>query len=233
MTRAQKNYVAYEPAQPRATPARGRPPNDGKPIPLTTGFETHTEPCRTASCTVYGHVETVSSLALNLLWQPIHAPLRVVFAITSRGPMVLMCRDLASDPLMAMTWSGASVRMETLVARRNSALGAFAYRVWSTRLPRHTRKPTKHATRTAPPAEPLETVRRTWEACERVVLLGCLAIGLLPLGALKLHAEVWDGFRLCLRTRRRALPSERTGKAVLAQEWGQQFRTVASLVTLP
>ena len=64
-------------------------------------------------------------------------------------------------------------------------------------------------------------------------MLGCIAIGLLQLVALKLHAQVWDGFRLFLRTRSRALPSERTVKAVLAQELGQHFRNVASLVTLP
>ena len=233
VTRAKKNYVAYEPAQPRATPSRGRPPKYGKPIPLTKVFETHKEQFRTASCAVYGHVETVSYLGLNLLWKPIHAPLRFVFAITSRGPIVLMCSDLASDPLMAMTLYCARVRIETLFAMLKSVLGAFAYRFWSKRLPRHTRKPTKNATLTAPPAEHLETVRRTWEACERFVMLGCIAIGLLQLVALKLHAQVWDGFRLFLRTRSRALPSERTVKAVLAQELGQHFRNVASLVTLP
>ena len=64
-------------------------------------------------------------------------------------------------------------------------------------------------------------------------MLGCIAIGLLQLVALKLHAQVWDGFHLFLRTCSRTLPSERTVKAVLAQALGQHFRDVASLVTLP
>jgi hypothetical protein len=233
VTRAKKNYVAYEPAQPQVTPSRGRPPKYGKTIKLTDVFETHKEQFVNASCAVYGHVETVSYLVLNLLWKPIKAPLRFVFAITSRGPIVLMCSDLESDPLMALALYCARVRIETLFAMLKSVLGAFAYRFWSKRLPRHSRKPKKNATLQAPHKEHLETVRRTWQACERFVMLGCIAVGLLQLVALKFHDQVWDGFSLFLRTRSRALPSERTVKAVLGQELVRTFRHVASLATMP
>src|SRR5712691_9729249 len=114
VTRAKKNSVAYEPVPPPATPSRGRPPQYGNKIKLKDVFETHKEQCVNASCAVYGHVETVSSLVLNLLWKPIKAPLRFVFAITSRGPIVLMCSDLESDPLMTLALYGARVRIETL-----------------------------------------------------------------------------------------------------------------------
>lgn len=233
VTRAKKNYVAYEPAQPQATPSRGRPPKYGKTIKLTDVFETHKEQFVNASCAVYGRVETVSYLVLNLLGKPIKAPLRFVFAITSRGPIVLICSDLESDPLMAIALYGARGRIETLFAMLKSVLGAFAYRFWSKRLPRHSRKPQKNATLQAPHKEHLETVRRTWQACERFVMLGCIAVGLLQLVALKFHDQVWDGFSLFLRTRRRALPSERTVKAVLGQELVRNFRHVASLATMP
>ncbi len=66
VTRAKKNDVAYEPAQPQATPSRGRPPKYGKTIKLKEVFETHKEQCVNASCAVYGHVETVSYLVLTL-----------------------------------------------------------------------------------------------------------------------------------------------------------------------
>ena len=114
-----------------------------------------------------------------------------------------------------------------------SVLGAVAYRFWSKRLPRHARNPRKNATLKAPPKEHLESVRRTWQACERFVMLGCIAVGLLQLVALKFPDQVWDGFRMFLRTRSRTLPSERTVKAVLGQELAQNFRNVASLATMP
>jgi hypothetical protein len=233
LTRAKKNYVAYEPAQPQATPSRGRPPKYGKTIKLTEVFKTHQEQFVTASCAVYGHVETVSYLVLNLLWKPIKTPLRFVFAITSRGPIVLMCSDLGLDPLRAITLYCARVRVETLFAVLKNVLGAFAYHFWSKRLPRHSRKPKKNATLQAPPQEHLETVRRTWQACERFVMLGCIAVGLLQLVALKFPEQVWDGFRMFLRTRSRAVPSERTVKAVLGQELVRNFHNVASLATMP
>jgi hypothetical protein len=163
---------------------------------------------------VYGHGATVSSLGLHLLWKPRKAPRRFVCAITRRGPMVLRCSDLASDPLRAMARYGARGHIEPLFAMRQSVLGAFASRFWSKRLPRHSRKPNKHAPRKAPPKEHLETVRRSWQACERFGMLGCLAGGLLQLVALTCPAQRWDGGSLFLRTRRRALPSERTVKAV-------------------
>jgi len=64
-------------------------------------------------------------------------------------------------------------------------------------------------------------------------MLGCIAVGLLQLVALKFPDQVWDGFSLFLRTRSRALPSERTVKAVLGQELVRNFRDVASLATMP
>ena len=233
LTRAKKNYVAYAPAQPPAQRSVGRPRKYGDPIKLTEVFEMYKAQFSQASCEVYGHVETVSYLVLNLLWKPIKAPLRFVFAITSRGPIVLMCSDLSLDPLMAITLYCARVRIETMFAMLKSVLGAFAYRFWSKRLPRHSRKPKKNTTLKTPPKEHLETVQKTWQACERFVMLGCLTLGLLQLVALKFQHQVWEAFRLFLRTRSRALPSERTVKEVLAQELVRNSRKVAADATMP
>src|SRR4029450_5502455 len=233
LTRAQKNYVAYAPAQPPAQRSVGRPRTYGAPIKLAEVFEMYKAQFSQASGEVYGHVETVSYLVLNLLWKPIKAPLRFVFAITSRGPIVLMCSDLSLDPLMAITLYCARVRIETMFAMLKSVLGAFAYRFWSKRLPRHSRKPKKNTTLKTPPKEHLETVQKTWQACERFVMLGCLTLGLLQLVALKFQHQVWEAFNMFLRTRSRALPSERIVKEVLAQELVRHFRKAASYATTP
>ncbi len=233
LARAKKNYVAYAPPQPQDQRAVGRPRKYGDPIKLKEVFETHKAQFGKASCEVYGHVETISYLVLNLVWKPIKAPLRFVFAITSRGPMVLMWSDLGLDPLMAITLYGARVRIETMFAMRKSVLGAFAYRFWSKRLPRHSRTPPKNTTLKTPSKEHLETVQKTWQACERFVMLGCITLGLLQLVALKFQHQVWEAFSLFLRTRRRALPSERTVKEVLAQELVRNSRKAASYATMP
>jgi hypothetical protein len=228
ITRAKKNSGASEPAVPQPTPTRGRPPQYGKIVKLAEVVETHAEQFVQATCTVSGHVETVSYLAVNLWWKPRHAPRRFVCAITSRGPMVLRCSDLESDPLLAITVYCARGRIATVLAMRKGLLGTCTYRFWSKRLPRPTRKPTTNAPRPAPHLEHLETGRSPWEAWERFGMLGCLALGVLQLVALKVPGQFWDGFRLFLRTRSRAVPAARTVKAVRGQERARYFPNVAS-----
>jgi hypothetical protein len=168
----------------------------------------------------------VSYLALNLVWKPIKRHLRFIFVITSRGPLVLMCNDLSMDPLLALSLYCARVRVETLFAMLKGLLGTFAYRFWSKYVPRHSRKPKKNAALKPPPVQHLAEVHQTWQACEGFVMLGCIALGLLQLIALKFQGSIWAAFTRFLRTRRRALPSERTVKAVLAQELTLDFHSL-------
>ena len=56
-----------------------------------------------------------------------------------------MGNDLALDPLTALPLYCARVRIETMFAMLTGVLDAFAYRFWSTYLPRHSRTPKKHA----------------------------------------------------------------------------------------
>lgn len=165
----------------------------------------------------------ISYLALNLLWKPLKGPVRFILAITSRGPLILMWSDLTMAPLLAIELYGARVRVETMFSMLKSVLGAFAYRFWTKHLPRHSRKPKKNAALKPPPLQHLAEVHQTGQACEGFVMLGCIALGLLQLVALKFPGLIWAAFTRFLRTRRRALPSERTVKEVLAQELTLDF----------
>jgi hypothetical protein len=226
LTRAKKSYVAYlEPPVP-TTSSRGRPRKYGDKIKLKHVFDTHQAQFLSAECQVYGHVETISYLALNLLWKPIKGPLRFIFAITSRGPIVLMCNDLTLEPLLAISLYCARVRIETMFSMLKGVLGTFAYRFWSKYVPRHSRKPKKNAALKHPKARHLPAVHQTWQACERFVMLGCIALGMLQLIALKYQGQIWASFTRFLRTRSRALPSERTVKEVLAQELMLDFHNL-------
>ena len=78
---------------------------------------------------------------LNLLWKPIKAPLRFVFAITSRGPIVLMCSDLESDPLMAIALYLSLSRLNHRLPRSQAypevmqGTAAFHHQIADTLLP--------------------------------------------------------------------------------------------------
>jgi hypothetical protein len=201
LTRAKKSYVAYlEPLAPTSKP-RGRPQKYGDKIKLKTVFETYQNPFLQAECQLYGHVETISYLALNLLWKPIKGPGRFIFAITSRGPLILMGSDLTMAPLLTIELYCARVRVETMFSMLKGVLGAFAYRFWSKYVPRHSRKPKKNADLKRPQSQHVPTVQQTWLACERFVMLGCLALGLLQLMSLKLHGSIWNLRTAYLRTR--------------------------------
>jgi hypothetical protein len=226
LTRAKKSYVAYlELLAPTPKPP-GRPKKYGDKIKLKTVFETDQEQFLQAECQLYGHVEIISYLALNLLWKPIKGPVRFIFAITSRGPLILMCSDLTMAPLLAIELYCARVRVETMFSMLKGVLGAFAYRFWSKYVPRHSRKPKKNADLKRPQSQHVPAVQQTRLACERFVMLGCLALGMLQLMSLKFHGSIWDAFTGYLRTRSRALPSERTVKEVLAQELLRDFHNV-------
>jgi hypothetical protein len=58
-----------------------------------------------------------------------------VFAVTSRGPIVLMCSDLGQDPLIALQLYCIRTRIETMFDMLKNLIGAFNYRFWSKQLP--------------------------------------------------------------------------------------------------
>jgi hypothetical protein len=226
LTRANKSYVAYlEPLAPTSKP-RGHSQKYGDKIKLKTVFETYQDQFLQAECQLYGPVETISYLALNLLWKPIKGPVRFIFAITSRAPLILMCSDLTMAPLRTIELYCARVRVETMFSMLKGVLGALAYRFWSKYVPRHSCKPKKNADLKRPQSQHVPTGQQTWLACERFVMLGCLALGMLQLMSLKFHGSIWNLRTAYLRTRSRALPSERTVKEVLAQELLRDFHHV-------
>jgi hypothetical protein len=134
-----------------------------------------------------------------------------------------MSNDLTLAPLVAISLYCTRVRVETMFAMLKGLLGVFTYRFWSRYVPRQSRKPKKNATLQVPHNEHVAAVQKTWRACEGFVMLGCIALGLLQLVALQFDQHIWSAFSHFLRTRRRTLPSERTVKAVLAQELMKDF----------
>jgi hypothetical protein len=215
LARAKKNYVAYFPAEPKPPGRRGPQPRYGDKVYLMECFD-HPELFHTAQCHVYGKLETVRLMSLPLLWKPLGDWLLFVFAVTSRGPIVLMSSDLTLSPTIAIELYCVRSRIEILFDVMKNLLGAFRFRFWTQKLPRHSRRPTANRKLKAPSPEHLPTVAACWQAYEIFVLCAAIALGLLQLVALRFATEVWRHHTLYLRTRSRALPSEKTVQQVLA-----------------
>ena len=215
--RAEKNCVAYyEPQKQEGKKGPGRPPKYGEKVTLTDFFESP-HLFSQAQCLVYGKTEEISFMAINQLWKPTGDFIRFVLAITSRGPIVLMCSDLNQDPLLAIRLYCMRVRVEIMFDMLKNVLGTFNYRFWSKGMPKHSRKPKKNKDLEKPASDNIKTVRHCWDAYEGFVMLAAIALGLLQLIALKFSQAVWERTDFYLRTRSRHLPSERTVKAVMAR----------------
>jgi hypothetical protein len=214
--RAKKSYVAYYKAPKPPKGKRGRRPKYGKKVKLFDLFgQLHL--FSKVKCEVYGKIEEISIMTLNLMWKPTGCMIRFVFAVTSRGPIVLMCSDLGQDPLSALQLYCVRIRVETMFDMLKNLIGAFNYRFWSKHMPQHSRKPKKNKDLKQPCPQAIAKVELCWQAYERFALLGSIALGLLQIISLKDTDNVWSNFDAYLRTRSRQLPSERTVKYVVAR----------------
>jgi hypothetical protein len=214
--RAKKNFVAYfEAEKPKGKRSQGRPATYGEKVKLIELFD-HVELFSKEKCCIYGKIEEVSIAVLDLLWKPTGSLIRFVLAVTSRGPIVLMCSDLTQDPIAALELYCIRVRIENMFDMLKNLMGAFRYRFWTKRLPRHSRKPKKNKQLKNPAGENFAIVKRCFSAYERFAMTGAIALGLLQLVSLKFKQSVWQRFPVFLRTRSRRLPSERTVKHVVA-----------------
>lgn len=224
--RAKKNCVAYYEAEKPKEKKPGRRPKYGNKVKLTDFFD-QLHLFSNKQCTIYGKIEEVPIMAVNLLWKPTGDMIRFVLAITSRGPIVLMCNDLNQNPLVALQLYCARVRVEIMFDMLKNLIGAFQYRFWSKLMPRHSRKPKKNKDLKKPSTQSFSNVERCWEAYELFVMLGAISLGLLQLIALKFTDSIWNRFDAFLRTRSRELPSERTVKQVISRLILRDFLTSA------
>jgi len=213
--KAKKNCVAYFEAERSTEPGPGRPPKYGQKVNLMELFD-HPHMFSKATCLIYGKMEEISIVAFDLIWDPTDCLIRFVLALTSYGPIVLMCSDLAQDPCTALQLYCTRIRIEIMFDVLKNLLKAFCYRFWSKLMPLHSRRPKKNTNLTKPATDCLPNVKSCWEACERFVMLAAIAQGLLQLLSLKFKNSIWSQCDFFLRTQSRTLPSERTVKQVIA-----------------
>ncbi len=226
IVRAKKNFVACFEAERPEKRGPGRPAVYGTKVKLTEMFDWK-HLFSTVTCPIYGKMEEVSIMSADLLWRPAGSLIRFVFAVTSRGQIILMCSDLTMSPVDVLELYCSRIRVEIMFDMLKNLIGAFCYRFWTKKLPKSSRKPLKNKKLKKPAAESINTVRSCWEACERFVMLGVIALGLLELIALKFSSTIWEHYDGYLRTRSRDLPSERTVKYVIAPLLASNIRGLA------
>jgi hypothetical protein len=106
-------------------PGPSRPRKYGDKVKLYEVFD-HLHLFGKTRCQVYGALEEGSYLAVHLLWKPTGGLIRFIFALTSHGPIVLICSDLAMHPVMAIELYCVRVRVETMLAMLKHLVGLLS-----------------------------------------------------------------------------------------------------------
>jgi len=222
ITRAKSNYVAYYPAPPRNPRQVGRPAIYGEKVTLWEVFD-HEPLFQEVTMEIYGKQESVQILSADLLWKPIGRSLLFVWAITSRGPIVLMSSNLNAAPETILGLYCRRVRIEVLFDTLKNVIGAFKFHFWTTKLPRHSRRPVTNTKMKSPEPDGVETVKKCWRAMEVFVFCAVMATGFLQIFSLKYTDGIWKQHILYLRTRSRELPSEKTTRQIVTSLLARQL----------
>lgn len=215
ITRAKKNVVAYRPARPKPEGSVGRKPKYGEKLKLMQLFDSRSDEFQTARANVYGNIEQVRFLAINLLWKPTKGTIRFILIESSRGRIILMSSHLRIEPIAAIHLYCRRVTIETFFDTLKNVMGGLRYHFWSSYLSPASRRPARNKGKTQLSLQP-EKTRNTFGAIEKFVNLQLLVIGLLQLLAILFPAEIKSESRCWLRTVTSDTPSEFVTRAALS-----------------
>jgi hypothetical protein len=231
VVRAKKNVTAFR--LPVRKPGRGRPPIKGESVKLMEWFKSCQDALTTTTVMLYGKEETVSFLSCDLLWGKKHYQLlRFVVAQISGGNVIILAsNDLTLTPVQIIRLYSYRFKIECAFSQLKNTLAGFAYRFWSTAMPKLNRYASNDT-------EPLEAVERendkkligaAFRATQSYVTVSAIALGLLQICALRFTDEINASPLRWIRTRTNRVPSEATTADFLRKSIFRRFTSTANL----
>jgi hypothetical protein len=220
VTRVRSNAIAFFPVAPPTSKRRGRPRKYGRKTHLRDWFRLKVRFTQAAS-PVYGE-ERVQLLyySRDLLWRPLGSLVRFVWVIhPSRGRLILLCTDLAMNPLDIIRLYGWRFKIEVGFKQSIHTLGTYAYHFWMQAMtPIRRGGGNQHLHRKSESYR--QGVRRKLAAYERHIQLGLIAQGLMVYLAVRLRCVCWYCANHYLRTvKLYRSPSEAVVRYALRNTW--------------
>lgn len=214
ITKAKSNCVAYEKPGPRLPGRPGAPRKRGPKVTLMDLFVSRKADFWEAEFEIYGVLEQVRFLAVNLLWgKDLDMELRFVLAEMSGTQIILVTTDLEMDPRRVIQLYGRRFSIEHMFRVLKQAIGAFCYRFWSKYMPKLNHFQKKGA---PGPLERVDTpharkmVLKAAQAIEMHAMISCIAMGILQCLSLRMAGKVKSEEFRYLRTPSKGRVSEAT-----------------------
>lgn len=219
VTKAKSNAVAYE-RPPARKKGKGRPRKKGRTLKLNELFKTRACEFRTANVMMYGKMEVVEFLALDLLWgQGLYQELRFVLVKWGDRYSILVGTDLTMDATDMIELYGYRFKIECTFREMKQVVGGLSYHFWSKSMPklkRYLKKGEPHPIEQVICGRERKRILETVKAIEGFVMCSCIAMGMLQMIAVRYSSGVPGLFRRYLRTPTGTIVSEATVKAYLS-----------------
>jgi hypothetical protein len=207
ITRSKKSITAYVPAEKPDKKKRGRPKLYGPKLKLMELFDSWNSLFSVDRLAVYGKMELVKFLTLDLMWKPTKGMIRFFLFETSKGRIILMTSDLNMPHTSAMKLYCHRVSIEVLFDVLKNILGGLKYHFWSKYIIPVSRRP-KKGKQSLPSSSNPEKTQKTKLAIEKFVNIQIIILGFLQLLALKFPEQIFKISLCWLRTSSSEIPSE-------------------------
>jgi len=188
ITRAKNSCIAYLPPDANPAPRRGRPRKKGETIKLKTLFHDRASEFIKADVWMYGKMESIEYLCLDLLWGiKLYKKLRFVLVKSSRGNAILVSTDLTLKPVLMIEAYAHRFKIESTFREFKQQIGGFRYHFWTKAMPKlkKYRKKTELPELSGVEDEHMQhRILKTIEATERFVLCASIAMGFTQMMAL-------------------------------------------------
>ena len=230
VTRAKLNFTAY--TQPIPNP-RGRPRKKGAAVKLNDIIQLFGHKFIKETVVLYGKEEKISYYSIDLLWgQQLYQELRfVIICGIGVDPTILVSTDLRLSPVQIMQLYGYRFKIECCFRELKHSIAGFSYRFWSRamqKLDRYAKSGTDPLAKVTNENDK-KLISSTFDAIQGFVMLGCIAQGLLQIGALRFYESINASPIRWLRTRTNIVPSEATTADFVRKSLFFMFRFLPAL----
>jgi hypothetical protein len=232
ITRAKANTVAFEEPQTSKKRGRGRPKKYGEKVTFSTVFKEKVNDFVTTTLNLYGKIETVQYLCMDLIWKPIGRKIRFVLVKTNEKCMILVCSDLFMRPENIILAYSYRFKIEVSFKMLKHVIGGFCYHFWTTAVPKLSRFKTNNDLSKVTDTKEKDKIVLTMRAIEIFSFISCVAMGILTIISLRFSDSVWGKFLGWLRTRSSEVPSIETVRSVLQRELWRNNHNLSNYATL-